>query len=221
MDDLIKQELFELEVLNFLNSNKLLSNIVFVGGTMLRLCYNLNRYSVDLDFWIIKKIEQNKFFSELVNCLKQEYTITDSVINNRTMLIELKSKNFPRKLKIEIRRELKKIKVQKAIAYSTHSNNQVLLDTVSLDDMMNSKIAALIDRREIRDAFDIEFLIKKGVKIKISKNIVEKVLSVIESFNKNDYKVKLGSLLELKDREYYTKNNFNLLKMELGEASYR
>jgi len=50
MQDLIMQERFELEVLDRLNSGKFLTHIVFCGGTMLRLCHNLNRFSVDLDF---------------------------------------------------------------------------------------------------------------------------------------------------------------------------
>ncbi|MBI4243194.1 MAG: nucleotidyl transferase AbiEii/AbiGii toxin family protein, partial [Planctomycetes bacterium] len=51
MQDLIRQERFELEVLDRLNSKKILTNLVFGGGSMLRLCFGLNRFSVDLDFW--------------------------------------------------------------------------------------------------------------------------------------------------------------------------
>ena len=41
-----------------MKSTKLLDPLVFGGGTMLRLCHDLNRYSVDLDFWFLKKISQ-------------------------------------------------------------------------------------------------------------------------------------------------------------------
>lgn len=50
MQDLIMQERFEMEVLDKLNSSKILPKLVFTGGTMLRLCHGLNRYSADLDF---------------------------------------------------------------------------------------------------------------------------------------------------------------------------
>ena len=53
MQDLIKQEQFELEVLDRLQSGRFLDRLVFGGGTMLRLCYGLGRYSVDLDFWLL------------------------------------------------------------------------------------------------------------------------------------------------------------------------
>jgi predicted nucleotidyltransferase component of viral defense system len=52
MQDLIKQEQFEIEVLDRLKSGRFLDNLIFTGGTMLRLCYGLNRFSVDLDFWL-------------------------------------------------------------------------------------------------------------------------------------------------------------------------
>ena len=54
MDVLKNHEIFEIEVLEKLKNGNFLSPLVFGGGTMLRLCYELNRYSTDLDFWFIK-----------------------------------------------------------------------------------------------------------------------------------------------------------------------
>ena len=48
-----KHEIFEIEVLEKLKNARLLDSLVFGGGTMLRLCHELKRYSVDLDFWRI------------------------------------------------------------------------------------------------------------------------------------------------------------------------
>ena len=58
MQDLIKQEQFELEVLDRLKSGRFLDRLAFGGGTMLRLCYGLDRYSIDLDFWLLTKQEK-------------------------------------------------------------------------------------------------------------------------------------------------------------------
>ena len=69
MEDLTKLERFEIEVLEYLNKGKFLEKLVFLGGTMLRLCYGLNRFSVDLDFWIIKKLDLKQFFDDLKNFL--------------------------------------------------------------------------------------------------------------------------------------------------------
>ena len=56
MEALELHERFEIEALEVLNSAKLLEPLLFGGGTMLRLCHGLNRYSVDLDFYFKKKM---------------------------------------------------------------------------------------------------------------------------------------------------------------------
>ena len=54
-----QHEAFEIEILDKMNSAKVPGPLVLGGGTMLRLCHELNRYSVDLDFWFIKNISQH------------------------------------------------------------------------------------------------------------------------------------------------------------------
>jgi predicted nucleotidyltransferase component of viral defense system len=61
MQDLIKQEQFEIEVLDRLQSGRFLDRLIFGGGTMLRLCFGLDRYSVDLDFWLLNKNREKDF----------------------------------------------------------------------------------------------------------------------------------------------------------------
>jgi predicted nucleotidyltransferase component of viral defense system len=217
MQDLIKQEQFELEVLDKLNSKKLLRELVFGGGTMLRLCFGLNRFSVDLDFWLVKKVNIDKLFKEMKEYLASLYKITDSADKFNTLLFEIKSKDYPRSLKIEIRKETKKITVEQAIAYSKYSNTQVFLGIVSLKDMMTAKIEAFLQRREIRDVFDIEFLFKKGVPLDASPEILRRILKEIDRLTKKDYTVKLSSILEPQERQYYTRENFKILKLAIKE----
>ena len=217
MQNLIRQEQFELEVLEKLNSKKFLNQLIFGGGTMLRLCYGLNRFSVDLDFWIIKKIDTKLLFSVLREYLSQFYTLTDSENKFYTLLFELKSKNYPRRLKIEIRKGIKKIETEKAIAYSKYSNTQVLLNVVALKEMMISKIKTFLERQEIRDVFDIEFLLKKGANFPDSKDVLKKLLTGVNALTKRDYSVKLGSLLDAEQRKYYSSENFKILKLALKE----
>ncbi len=217
MQDLIKQEQFELELLDRLNSKRLLNDLVFGGGTALRLCFGLNRFSVDLDFWIIKDIDTNRLFKELREHLSSFYELKDSNNKFYTLLFEISSKDYPRNLKIEIRKEIKKIKTEQAIAYSKYSNMQVFLKVISLKEMMKAKIEAFLERKEIRDIFDIEFLLKKGVSIDASNRTLKKILKGIDSFGKKDYSVKLGSLLEEEQRKYYVSENFKILKLAINE----
>lgn len=209
------QERFELEVLDRLNSGKFLTHIVFCGGTMLRLCHNLNRFSVDLDFWVIKELKQG-FFENMKAYLAKHYDIKDSAKKFHTILFELRSHAYPRSLKLEIRRKVKKIHAEQLIAYSKYANTQVFLRAVSLSDMMESKLEAFLDRQEIRDVFDMEFLFKKGVPLEASDDRLREVLRLINAFSRRDYTGRLGSLLEKEQREYYSVENFKILKGALG-----
>ncbi len=217
MRDLKLHEQFEIEVLDKLNSSRLLDPLVFCGGTMLRLCYGLDRYSVDLDFWIVKKVNFNIFFNKLLKCLSRDYTIKDSVIKHYTILFEISKDGYPRNLKIEIRKEIKDLIAEDSIAYSKFSNKQVLLKTVKLQDMMESKIKTFLNRGEIRDCFDIEFFIKKGVDLKASPEELKKLLININALTKTDYNVKLGSIIDAEYKKYYKENNFKILKMLIKE----
>jgi hypothetical protein len=49
MDILQQHEIFEIEVLDLMKNARILGPLVFGGGSMLRLCHELNRYSVDLE----------------------------------------------------------------------------------------------------------------------------------------------------------------------------
>jgi len=217
MQNLIKQEQFEIEVLDRFQSGRFLDNLIFTGGTMLRLCYGLNRFSVDLDFWIYKKIDTEKYFKQLREFLAKFYTIRDAENKFYTMLFEIRSKDYPRTLMIEIRKRIEQVKTEFSIAYSQYSNTQVMVRTLSLQEMISSKIEAFLNRKEIRDVFDIEFLLKKGIELKVSKKELEGLLDGINSLSKKDYSVKLASILDSEQRKYYTKENFKILLMEIKE----
>ena len=211
MNDLIQQEIFEMEVLAWLKNKGFLRNMIFGGGTMLRLCYNLKRYSVDLDFWTYRINKINQFFINLKDSLEVDYDLTDAQNKYYTLLFEIKKAPYPRKLKIEIRKENKESDFRETIAYSPYSNQQVLLKSFTLEQMMKNKISAFLDRKEIRDVFDIEFLTRKSVNVSENYEELKKIREIIKGFEKRDYYVTLGSLLADDIREYYKKDNFTYL----------
>ncbi len=221
MRDLIQQERFEIEVLDRLNSGRFLSRLIFTGGTMLRLCYGLNRFSVDLDFWVNKELNYRRFFLNLADFLSGYYTLTDRQSKFFTLLLELKSVEYLRRLKIEIRKEPRRIELERAIAYSRYATTQVLVTVPKLNEMLRAKIDAFLVRREIRDVFDIEFIIKNGVNLPEDVGIVRKLQRGIDQLTRRDYTVKLGSLLDAEFRKYYLNENFKILKMAIGEILNR
>jgi hypothetical protein len=218
MDISEQHEVFEIEVLDKLKSTRALESLVFGGGTMLRLCHELKRYSVDLDFWFIKKVSQNDYFDKVRSAFEKDYEITDSQIKHYTLLFELRSAIYPKRLKIEIRREISDCDYQEKIAFSRFSTRQVLLKAHTLEQTMMNKIGAFLDRGEIRDCFDIEFLLRRGVEfpLRFGRQCAE-LKKKLAGFKDSDFKVKLGSILESDIREYYVLNRFNYLEEKLAE----
>lgn len=211
-----KHEIFEMEVLEKLKNARLLDPLVFGGGSMLRLCHELNRYSVDLDFWQIKKPADNTLLDKIQDVIKQDYDITDAQMKHFTILLEIRSSDFPKRLKIEIRKEIRDWDFQEKIAYSKFSNVQVILRAHTLEQAMENKIAALLERGEVRDGFDIEFLLRQGISLpNLPDTDRTKMISRLDSFKANDFKVKLGSVLEKDIRSYYIENKFNYLIQKL------
>jgi predicted nucleotidyltransferase component of viral defense system len=220
MDILDRHEVFEIEVLDKLNSAKLLDPLVFGGGTMLRLCHELNRYSVDLDFWFIRKAAQKAFFDKLLKSLGQDYEITGAQIKRFTILVEVRTGAYPKRLKIEIRREQKQSDYQTKIAFSRFSTKQVLLKAHSLEQTMKNKIEALLDRGEIRDCFDIEFMLRRGTALpELSGKRLNDLRKMAAGFKDRDFKVKLGSIVDSNTRAYYIQNRFSYLMERLSAVS--
>ncbi|MFH1213407.1 MAG: nucleotidyl transferase AbiEii/AbiGii toxin family protein [Candidatus Neomarinimicrobiota bacterium] len=208
-------EQFELYVLNELNSARLLPGLIFGGGTMLRLCHGLDRYSVDLDFYLAKPEFRLGLIDKCSQALGRSLRLTDQQEKRNTILIELSSGHYPRKLKIEINK-VRQINTWKPeIAWSPYSNVQVLVNTVTLAEMAAMKTDALLNRREIRDAYDLEFLLMKKIPILADKDRLREILEQIEGFKPPDFAVKLGSILEPQKRRYYIENRFSVLRSYL------
>ncbi|MDO9547779.1 MAG: nucleotidyl transferase AbiEii/AbiGii toxin family protein [Candidatus Marinimicrobia bacterium] len=215
MDIFRTHEQFELDVLNGLNSARILPGLILGGGTMLRLCHGLDRYSVDLDFYLVKSDFGVGLLEKCVKALGRRLTIMDHQDKRNTILIELSSVHYPRKLKIEVNK-VRSIKTWKPeIAWSPFSNMQVLVNAVTLSEMAEMKIDALINRKEIRDAYDLEFLLKKKAPIPGDKDRYREILERLNGFTHQDFAVKLGSIIEAEKRQYYIENRFAVLKTYL------
>jgi len=211
MDILGSHEIFEIEALEALKNNRLLEPLVFGGGTMLRLCHELDRYSADLDFWFTRDVDPEPYLHSLRASLGKQYEITDAIVKHFTVLCEIRSHRHPRRLKIEIRRKSRSCDFQERIAFSRFSTKQVILKVHTLEQSMKNKVQAAVEREEIRDCFDIEFLLRRGVPLPGSSDTLSALRKVIGGFGEKEYKVTLGSTLEPETRRYYTKNNFSLL----------
>jgi hypothetical protein len=215
MQTLQNLEILEIETLELLNSIRVLEFLYFGGGTMLRLCHNLNRYSTDLGFWLDISADSKQIYKSIRNVLSDNYKLTDSMNKRNTLLFEFKSSSVNRSLKIEIRKEQIDFDWEYKIAFSKFTTKQVMVKALTLSQMMKNKFEALLSRKIIRDAFDIEFLLMRGIELPSDKEKLQAALQIINNFKEQDFKVTLGSILDEKERNYYLKNRFKLLKEEL------
>lgn len=215
MQTLQNLEILEIETLELLNSIRVLEFLYFGGGTMLRLCHNLNRYSTDLDFWLDISVDSKQIYKSIRNALSDNYKVTDSMNKRNTLLFEFKSSSVNRSLKIEIRKEQMDFDWEYKIAFSKFTTKQVMVKALTLSQMMKNKFDALLSRKIIRDAFDIEFLLMRGIELPSDIEKLQAALQIINNFKEQDFKVTLGSILDEKERNYYLKNRFKLLKEEL------
>jgi hypothetical protein len=70
-----------------------------------------------------------------------------------------------------------------------------------------------------RDCFDIEFLLRRGIVLPAYiDQEAGRLLEKIDDFKDRDFKVKLGSILESKFREYYVIQRFSYLKERLSSV---
>lgn len=214
-EELRTLEIFEIEVLQLLNKQKVLDQLYFGGGTMLRLCHNLNRYSTDLDFWLKPDVDSDKVFNNLKDNFSKEYVLIDSQNKHFTLVFQLKSPVSKRSLKVEMRKEQHDFEWERKIAFSTFTTTQVQLRGLTLAQMMKNKISALVSRKVIRDCFDIDFLHKRGIQLPKEKEQLRNMLGIIQGFNGKDFKVTLGSLLDMEEREFYSETKFTFLEQEI------
>ena len=118
--------------------------------------------------------------------------------------------------KIEIRKSLAAGgTTEEKIAFSPHFATQVLVRGFTLNQMFKSKVSALLDRVEIRDAFDLEFLARRGVDLDLSQQDKKKIIETLSGFTKRDFSVKLGSVLLSEARDYYNQKRFTYLEEKL------
>ena len=184
---------------------------------MLRLCHELPRYSLDMDFWFFRKTDFDQFYNRLHEASLKEHDVTDSQNKYHSILVEVRRAKGEPRLKIEIRKKLAPPgSSEEKIAFSTHFPTQVLVRGFTLNQMLKNKVAALLDRGEIRDAFDLEFLVRKGIGLEdLSEREKRELVKKLREFKKRDFDVKLGSILLPEFRDYYREKRFSYLEEKL------
>lgn len=226
MEDLKRHEEFEMRLLDEMRKARVLDQLVFGGGTMLRLCFDLPRYSTDFDFYLKKKREDFLPWAKRLTmaCQQMGAEITDQWEKQNSFLWEIRMTPYPRRLKIEIRKQPSQAKsTELAIAHSPYSTVQTRLRVVTLPQMWTNKIAALLDRREIRDAYDLEFLTQRGAGdfSSLEPDSLKKMATILNDFSEQDFRAVLGGVLPREERERVLSSRFAYLKSKITASIER
>lgn len=224
MSVLERHERFEIELLEALRRARALDGVVFGGGTMLRLCHQMERYSVDLDFFLKEPARDfsGDFARMRVAADGLGCTVTDAAEKHFSWLLELRRADAPRRLKIEVRKDDAWAREREiGIAFSRYVPRlQVRLAVCSLRQMWTNKIEALRSRREIRDAYDLEFLLRRGAgrPADLATEVLEELGSTLAGFTPADFGSRLGTLLPPEERERVVGQRLGLLAGAISQA---
>lgn len=148
--------------------NTLGPTLGFKGGTAALLFYELNRFSVDLDFDLLDS-EKEDYVFERVGKIAAEYGKIKGQKKKRfTLFYEFSYSDADRNIKIEINRR------NFGSRYEVINYFGISMKVMVKEDMFANKMAALYERTERanRDIFDVWFFLQNNWPI--NKELVEK-----------------------------------------------
>lgn len=133
----------------------------FKGGTALLFFYDLPRFSVDLDFNLLKPEKETKVFKKLKNILLKYGNIHDEAQKHFGQVLVLDYGTGERKLKMEISTR----KFDNRYEIKNYMGINMLVMTKP--DMFAHKLCALLDRTELtnRDIFDCWFFMENRTSV--------------------------------------------------------
>jgi len=143
---------------------KFFPDAVIHGGTAIWRCYISNRFSEDIDVYIVKNENKiNDFFSSLES---RGFKIIKKRIKENSFYSEMLFNNTP--IRFEATFQIKKAIIKK---YETSESFFINVYTLTPEELIKEKIAAYMKRKKIRDLYDIFFLLDYSKREDIEKDI--------------------------------------------------
>jgi len=199
----IAREYCQHNILYNLFNQKGSENLLFKGGTALRIIYQSPRFSEDLDFTGVKGISYYEIENILTNMLKNlsdwgfnvDIDETKKTTGGYLAIINFSFYQLKFVIKIEISFRQLRSKIKKAI--TSVSNDYIhTYDIIHLpqEKIIDGKISALLDRSKPRDWYDLYFFLRQRMLTPRQKKILPKILSKLEKI-KMDFKKELKEFL--------------------------
>jgi len=200
------REYLQLMFLSYLYQEKRASNILFKGGTCIRLLFNSPRFSEDLDFSTVYSEDEiknvlndlkKKISKELIGLeIKKLYSGKEGV--RFRLIYKLEDFKYP----FVIRLDFHKVESLPKKQISTLMTKFPILIFpqvyhLSEQEIFKEKMTAVLTRNKGRDIFDIWFLLSKRIKLK---KINKKFLNRIEDFSQIKLRTDLEKFLPKEQR---------------------
>lgn len=143
------------------------------GGTAIWRCYNGNRFSEDVDVYIIKDLNKiNNYFNSLE---KRGFKIIKKRIKENSIYSELIFNEVS--VRFEATFQTKENILRK---YETSESFFINVYTLTPESLIKEKIDTYLKRRKIRDLYDIFFLLNYAEKINEIKIYLKKLIKCFE-----------------------------------------
>jgi predicted nucleotidyltransferase component of viral defense system len=164
----VVREYWEVVLLNRLFESRSGKDLVFKGGTALRLAYGSPRFSEGLDFSLLED-NVGKAFKEIASGLVKPFAaaeITDLAAKRWTSLCEIRiTEGYlarPFRVKLEVSRRLAPgYKSELRLITSPTTPIQALGRVATLDQLLLDKQDCIKDRAAPKDIFDLWFISQK------------------------------------------------------------
>ena len=180
----------------------------FKGGTAALLFYDLDRFSVDLDFDLLDETKEDYIFEKVINIVKKYGVLKESYKKRFNLFCLLSYENKAHNIKVEINRR------QFGSHYELKTYLGVSILVMVPADMFAHKLMAMLERmnKTSRDIYDVWFFLEHH--FPINKEIVEKragisfdlviqkCVSELEKLNNHDILSGVGELLTPSQKDW-------------------
>jgi len=206
----------------------------FKGGTAAYLFYDLNRFSVDLDFDLLDLNKDNLIFEKITNILKEYGLVAEARKKRYSLFYRLSYNNkiqnaYNIKIEINLRNFGSKYEIKSYLG--------IPIKVMLKEDMAAHKLVAMFERigKTNRDIFDVYFFLKNNWPINekiIEKrtelsmqNFLKKCINLLENLSDRGILSGIGELVDEKQKAWVKSKlrseTIFLLKLKLDQFSLR
>ena len=184
----------------------------FKGGTATYLFYNLNRFSVDLDFDLLDDSKEKEIWEKVKNIIQKYGRIKDEKNKKHTLFFLLSYKENTQNIKIEINK--RNFESQ----YELKNYLGISMLVMKREDIFAHKLVTMMERNKIanRDVFDVHFflennwvvnkeIVEKRTEMKFN-NYLKKCIKFIENIPEQRILSGVGELVDKKQKSWIKTN---------------